>query len=105
MNMLLTEITFFERFIDDILRGAKTITLRNEAVSHVEAGQVLPVSTFEQGRYCCDIEIIACTPIELSELNACHAAQENMSLPQLISVLEEIYPGLEQLFLIEFRTV
>lgn len=103
--MLLTEITFFERFIDDIVRGAKTITVRNEAESHVEVGQVLPVSTFEQGRYCCDIIIIGCTPIYLSELNDRHAAQENMTLPQLLSVIEEIYPGLEQLFLIEFRTV
>ncbi len=45
--MLLSKITFFERFEQDILSGAKTITLRDETESHVVAGQILPVSTFE----------------------------------------------------------
>lgn len=48
--MLLTKITFFERFEHDILSGTKTITLRDETESHMIVGQTLPVSTFETDR-------------------------------------------------------
>ncbi|MGL4448356.1 MAG: N(4)-acetylcytidine aminohydrolase [Shewanella sp.] len=101
--LLLTQLTFFERFEQDILSGAKTITLRDEAESHVVAGQILPVSTFETDRWFCDIEILAVTPIRRSELSDIHATQENMTLAQLQEVIGKIYPGLEQLYLIHFR--
>ncbi len=98
-------MTFFERFEQDILSGAKTITLRDEAESHVIAGQKLPVSTFEDDRWFCDIEILSVTPIQFCELNDEHAKQENMTLGELRHVISEIYPGLEQLFVIHFRLV
>ncbi|ACK46332.1 protein of unknown function DUF437 [Shewanella baltica OS223] len=101
--MLLSKITFFERFEHDILSGTKTITLRDEAESHVITGQILPVSTFETDRWFCDIQIIDVTPVKLTELTEVHAKQENMTLPQLCDVIAEIYPGLEQLFMIRFR--
>lgn len=100
--MLLSKITFFERFEQDILTGAKTITLRDETESHVVAGQTLPVSTFEADRWFCDIQIIDVMPVTLTELTDVHAKQENMTLPQLRSVIAEIYPGLEQLYMISF---
>ncbi|MGL4711270.1 MAG: N(4)-acetylcytidine aminohydrolase [Shewanella sp.] len=103
--MLLTKITFFERFEHDILTGAKTITLRDETESHVAVGQTLPVSTFETDRWFCDINIMAVTPVRLTELTDTHAQQENMTLPQLRAVIAEIYPGLEQLFMIRFRVL
>lgn len=103
--MLLTKITFFERFEHDILSGAKTITLRDNTESHVAAGQILPVSTLETDRWFCDIQIIEVTPIKLAELTDVHAVQENMTLPQLRHVIAEIYPGLEQLFLIRFTVL
>lgn len=103
--MLLTKITFFERFEHDILSGTKTITLRDETESHVIAGQMLPVSTFETDRWFCDIHIIDVVPILFSDLSDQHAKQENMSLSELRRVINEIYPGLEQLFQIQFCVV
>lgn len=102
---MLAKITFFERFEQDILSGAKTITLRDEAESHVFAGQILPVSTFEADRWFCDIKVIEVVPVLFSSLTEQHAAQENMTLPELRRVIHEIYPGLEQLFQIHFCVV
>ncbi|QYJ80577.1 N(4)-acetylcytidine aminohydrolase [Shewanella acanthi] len=95
-------MTFFERFETDILSGAKTITLRDEAESSFEAGQIVAVSTFEDDRWFCDIEILSVTPLKFYELNDEHAQQENMSLAELHQVISEIYPKVEQLFLIQF---
>lgn len=102
---MLTKITFFERFESDILSGAKTITLRDEAESHITAGQVLPVSTFETDRWFCDIQILEVKPLALSALNQAHAEQENMTLAQLRLVIAAIYPGVEQLFMIRFKVI
>ncbi|GIU12656.1 UPF0267 protein [Shewanella glacialipiscicola] len=102
---MLTKMTFFERFERDILSGAKTITLRDEAESHVEPGQILPVSTFEMDRWFCEIQIVDVTPVTLAELTDVHAEQENMTLAQLRNVIAEIYPGLEQLFMIRFSVL
>ena len=37
------DITFFQRFQDDILAGRKTITIRDAAESHFKTGDVLRV--------------------------------------------------------------
>ncbi|MBV7316597.1 N(4)-acetylcytidine aminohydrolase [Shewanella sp. NIFS-20-20] len=100
---MLTAMTFFERFEADILSGKKTITLRDEAESKVVAGLVLPVSTFETGRWFCDIKIVSVAPIKLSALTQAEADAENMSLPQLHQVISDIYPGIEQLYKIAFE--
>ncbi|MCF7355210.1 N(4)-acetylcytidine aminohydrolase [Vibrio sp. CK2-1] len=98
-----TEMTFFARFEDDILAGKKTITIRDEAESHYVPGSVVMVSTLEQGRVFCQLQILSVTPVLLSQLTEFHAEQENMTLPQLKSVIQEIYPGLEQLFVIDYQ--
>lgn len=36
------DITFFQRFQDDILAGRKTITIRDETESHFKTGVMLP---------------------------------------------------------------
>ena len=41
------DITFFQRFQDDILAGRKTITIRDESESHFKTGDVLRVGRFE----------------------------------------------------------
>ncbi|QSX31404.1 ASCH domain-containing protein [Shewanella cyperi] len=99
----MSSISFFERFEADILSGRKTITLRDESESGLVPGQELPVVTFEQGRWFCDIRILAVTPLAFSELDEEHARAENMSLPELKLLIGEIYPGLEQLYLIRFE--
>ena len=41
------DITFFQRFQDDILAGRKTITIRDESESHFKTGDVLRVGRFD----------------------------------------------------------
>ena len=53
------DITFFQRFQDDILAGRKTITIRDESESHFKTGDVLRVGRFEDDGYFCTIEVNA----------------------------------------------
>lgn len=96
------EITFFSRFEQDILAGRKTITIRDASESHFEPGEVLRVSRNEDGVFFCFIEIKSVTPVQLDALTEEHARQENMTLNELKMVIEEIYPGLKELFVIDF---
>ncbi|HDJ1441963.1 TPA: ASCH domain-containing protein [Serratia rubidaea] len=98
------EITFFSRFEQDILTGRKTITLRDASESHFQPGEVLRVSRHEDGAFFCFIEVLSVTPVRLDALNEQHARQENMSLDALRQVIKEIYPGVDELFAIVFRT-
>lgn len=45
------DITFFQRFQNDILAGRKTITIRDASESHFKAGDVLRVGRFEDDGY------------------------------------------------------
>lgn len=96
------DITFFGRFEQDILAGRKTITIRDASEAHFIPGEVLRVSRNEDGVFFCRIEVKSVQPVHLHALNESHARQENMSLDQLKTVIEEIYPGLERLYVIEF---
>jgi len=96
-------ITFFQRFQDDILAGRKTITLRDAAESHFKAGDVLRVGRYEDDGYFCTIRVVATSTVTLDTLNERHAQQENMTLPQLREVIAEIYPEEKLFYVIEFE--
>jgi uncharacterized protein YqfB (UPF0267 family) len=74
------DITFFQRFQDDILAGRKTITIRDAAESHFKAGDVLRVGRYEDDGYFCTIRVVATSTVTLDTLNERHAQQENMTL-------------------------
>ena len=97
------DITFFQRFQDDILAGRKTITLRDAAESHFKAGDVLRVGRYEDDGYFCTIRVVATSTVTLDTLNERHAQQENMTLAQLREVITEIYPEEKQFYVIEFE--
>ena len=99
------DITFFQRFQDDILSSRKTITIRNAAESHFKVGDVLRVGRYEDDGYFCTIEVVSVTPVALDQLTDEHARQENMTLPELKEVIAEIYPGLNELYAIVFSLV
>ena len=80
-------ITFFQRFQDDILAGRKTITLRDAAESHFKAGDVLRVGRYEDDGYFCTIRVVATSTVTLDTLNERHAQQENMTLEHLREVI------------------
>lgn len=95
-------LLFFERFSADILSGKKTITLRDESESHYLPGQDVELVALETKRAFGQARILGVSEIKKASLNQWHARQENMTLDALHQVIEEIYPGLEDLFLIEF---
>lgn len=97
------DITFFQRFQDDILAGRKTITIRDEFESHFKTGDVLRVGRFEDDGYFCTIEVTATSTVTLDTLTEKHAEQENMTLTELIKVIADIYPGQTQFYVIEFK--
>lgn len=101
--MQANDITFFQRFQDDILSGCKTITIRNAAESHFKVGDVLCVGRYEDDGYFCTISVVATSTVTLATLSERHAQQENMTLAQLRQVITEIYPDEEQFYVIEFK--
>lgn len=98
-------ITFYQRFREDILSGKKTITIRNKDEAHFKAGQILSVATYEADEWFCNITVINVSPLHKKDFNEQHAVSENMTLEQLHSVIEEIYPGEDQFYLIEFEVL
>lgn len=98
-------ITFYSRFETDILAGRKTITLREASDAQFIAGDCVKVSRYEDEVFFCNIEILAVTPVQFNALDQRHADQENMTLIELKQVISEIYPGLNALFMIEFRLI
>ncbi|MGC9494040.1 ASCH domain-containing protein, partial [Vibrio genomosp. F10] len=61
--------------------------------------------TLEEGRWFCQLHIQSVEPILLSQLSDFHAEQENMTLDVLKSVIEDIYPGITELYVISYRLV
>lgn len=98
-------ITFFERFEADILSGKKTITIRDEAEKDYVPNSIVQVSTYEDGRWFCELKIQSVEPMNFSELSDFHAKQENMTLPELKNVIQEIYPNIETLYVISYELV
>lgn len=101
----MNNITFFKRFEADILSQKKTITIRNHSEKDYEAGSVVEVSTYEEGRWFCQIKIVSVTPTHFNDLTDIQAQQENMTLEELKSVIKEIYPDDNELYVIEFELV
>lgn len=100
-----TQMSFFERFEADILSGKKTITIRDESERDYAVGSVVDVSTLEQGKWFCKLRIDSVEPILFSQLSDFHAEQENMSLEVLKGVIQDIYPGIEQLYVISYQLI
>lgn len=100
-----TTMTFFARFEADILSGKKVITIRDESEKDYQPGSVVDVSTLEEGRWFCRLKIQSVEPVLFSDLNEFHAEQENMTLLQLKQVINDIYPGIESLYVIQYELV
>ena len=103
--MAQSNITFFERFEADILSGKKTITIRDETEKDYALNSVVQVSTYEEGRWFCQLRIQSIAPIKVSELSDFHAKQENMALPELKDIIQEIYPNIENLYVISYELI
>ncbi|AFJ98277.1 ASCH domain-containing protein [Cronobacter sakazakii] len=99
------DITFYTRFQQDILAGTKTITIRDESEAHFTPGQRLRTGRYEDNGYFCTLEVLSVTPVTLTQLDEEHARQENMTLAELKKVIADIYPGINELYVIAFKKV
>ncbi|ELY2641460.1 ASCH domain-containing protein [Cronobacter sakazakii] len=99
------DITFYTRFQQDILAGTKTITIRDESEAHFTPGQRLHTGRYEDNGYFCTLEVLSVTPVTLAQLDEEHARQENMTLAELKKVIADIYPGINELYVIAFKKV
>ncbi|ELY5878041.1 ASCH domain-containing protein [Cronobacter sakazakii] len=99
------DITFYTRFQQDILAGTKTITIRDESEAHFTPGQRLRTGRNEDNGYFCTLEVLSVTPVTLAQLDEEHARQENMTLAELKKVIADIYPGINELYVIAFKKV
>jgi uncharacterized protein YqfB (UPF0267 family) len=100
-------LTFYDRFFEDILNGRKTITIRSKKSNDADAlpvcGAVMDVHSNETGIWKCKIRIKGVHTLLFSELNEVHAAQENMTLGELQELIQQIYPGHDEFWLIDFE--
>jgi uncharacterized protein YqfB (UPF0267 family) len=95
-------ITFYRRFEADILAGRKTITLRDKSDADYAPGDKVSVARYEDNQFFCHIVVNSVTPVLYEHLDDTHAQQENMTLDELKAVITEIYPGITELYKIEF---
>lgn len=100
-----TTMTFFSRFEPDILNGKKVITIRDASEKDYQPGSVVEVSTLEEGRWFCRLRILSVEPVSFSALTSYHAEQENMTLDELKQVISDIYPGVEELYVVHYQQV
>jgi uncharacterized protein YqfB (UPF0267 family) len=98
-----SNITFYKRFVGDILSGKKSITIRNELDKNYLPSSLVQASTYEGNEWFASLIIQSVESIEFEQINEFHATQENMTLKQLKEVIDEIYPGVQQLYVISFK--
>ena len=100
-----TKITFLEFLTPLITSGQKTITIRDKSESHYVPNTIVDVYTLETDEYVGKIKIGAVKPLRFEEINQFHAEQEAIELPKLKSLIRDIYPDVDDLYVIDFQLV
>ena len=100
-----TKITFFQSLVPLITSGNKTITIRDEKESHYVPDTKVVVYTLETNERVGVIRIISVNPLAFGEINEFHAQQEGMELGALKKLIREVYPGVDELFVIEYELI
>ncbi|EGR0743480.1 N(4)-acetylcytidine aminohydrolase [Vibrio cholerae] len=98
-----TQITFFEFLTPLVASGQKTITIRDKSESHYVPGTRVEVFTLETQCKVCEIDILAVEPLKFDEINEFHAEQEAIELPKLKALIQEIYPNIDELYVITYQ--
>lgn len=105
MTCIPNEITFFERLIPLVISGKKVITIRDLRESHYVPGSIVSVYSLETKNYHGKIKILAVMPIRFEQISDYHAIQEGMTLVDLTTLIKEIYPYEQDLYVIEYVLV
>jgi len=98
-------LTFYQRFELDILKGKKTITIRDAKAKNYKVGQTVQASTDHDNKVFAELQIRSIEPLIFDKINDNHAKQENMSLLELRNTIQEIYPEVHELYVIGFQVV
>ena len=98
-------ITFYQRFAADILSGKKIITIRDAEANYFESGDVVHAYTFETRELFAALAVHRIEKLNFEELSNQHAAQENMTLAELRTIIKQIYPDNCQLYVITFQNL
>lgn len=100
-----TKISFFEFLTPLITAGKKTITIRDKSESNYVPNTIVEVYNLEGGEYVCKIRIKSVNPLKFEEINEFHAEQESIELPKLKSLIRDIYPDIDDLYVIDFDLI
>lgn len=103
MNDAPNTITFFERLLPLVVSGKKVITIRDKSESHYVPNTTVKVYALETGKYYTEIEILSVEPIFYDDISEYHAEQEAMTLDTLKTLIKEIYPSEQSLYVITYR--
>ncbi len=63
------------------------------------------VFTLETDRKVCNIKILSVAPLKFDDINEFHAEQEAIELPKLKELIREIYPNIDELYVIEYELI
>ncbi|NQY22364.1 MAG: ASCH domain-containing protein, partial [Campylobacteraceae bacterium] len=88
-----------------ILSGKKTITIRDESEKNYAVNSIVEVSTYEDNTWFCSLKIKSVERISYDALSSFHAEQENMTLEELKNVIQEIYPGIKNLYILSYDLI
>lgn len=103
LNSVPDSITFFERLLPLVVSGEKVITIRDKSENHYVPGTTVKVYGLETQQYYTDIEIISIEAIRYDDISEYHAQQEAMTLDTLKTLIRDIYPKEQSLFVIHYR--
>ncbi|WP_159203128.1 N(4)-acetylcytidine aminohydrolase, partial [Klebsiella pneumoniae] len=70
---------------------------------HYVPGTRVEVFTLETQRKVCEIDILVVEPLKFDEINEFHAEQEAIELPKLKALIQEIYPNIDELYVITYQ--
>jgi len=96
------QLLFFDYFAADITSGCKTITIRDHRESDYCAGERVVAVGLDSRQPFADLMITGVNSLNFADISERHAREENMTLAELKALIREIYPNIDQLYLIEF---
>ena len=98
-------LSFYQRFVKDIITGKKNITIRDAKAKDYRVGQTVQAITDHDNKIFAELQIHSIKTLLFNDINDNHAEQENLSLLELRKTIQEIYPDVVELFVIDFRLV
>ena len=102
---LVKSLPFYQRFVQDIITGKKTITIRDAKAKDYTIGQTVNAITDHDKKIFAELQIFTIESILFNELNDSHAKQENMPLLELKETIRKIYPDVDELYVIGYQLI